>query len=160
MTPPGDIRTLVLRPATEADREFLLALYAGTRADLAAVPWPEGQLEALLRMQFDAQDADYRRSYPDASFDVVELDGVPVGRLYVDRGAETVRVVDISLLPEQRGRGLGARLLSAVLEEAAQTGRTVALQVEPGNPAARLYDRLGFAPLREDGLRTTMVWSS
>ena len=58
-------------------------------------------------MQFDAQDTEYRRANPDGSFDVIEVDGRPAGRLYVDRRPGDLRIVDIALLPEFRGRGIG-----------------------------------------------------
>ena len=98
----------VVRPAavTDADREFLVDLYGATRAEeLAQVAWPPGQLDAFVRMQFAAQDAEYRRVNPRGQFDVVEVDGRPVGRLIVDRRPGDIRVVDISLRPTSaRGR--------------------------------------------------------
>ena len=74
---------------------------------------------------------------------------MPVGRLYVDRWPREVRIVDISLLPEHRGRGLGGALLAAVFAEADAAGKPVSIHVERFNPALRLYTRLGFA-FRED----------
>jgi len=141
---------VTLRPATDADLPFLARLYASTREDeLAAVEWPAGQKEAFLRQQFEAQHAWYREQYADASFDVVELGGEPIGRLYVARWANEVRIVDVSLLPEHRGRGVGRRLLEALFAETDAAGKPVSIHVERFNPALRLYARLGFA-LRED----------
>jgi hypothetical protein len=55
MTDSPDLITL--RPAIAADRQFLLGVYAGTRLEeLAALPWDEGQKEAFVQMQFDAQN--------------------------------------------------------------------------------------------------------
>jgi GNAT superfamily N-acetyltransferase len=139
-----------LRPATEADLPFLLRLYASTREEeLAGVDWPAAQRDAFLRQQFAAQHAWYHEQYPDASFDVVEVDGAPAGRLYVARWQREVRIVDVSLLPEHRGRGLGSLLLAGLFAEADTAGTPVSIHVERFNPALRLYARLGFA-LRED----------
>jgi ribosomal protein S18 acetylase RimI-like enzyme len=152
-----------LRPVTEADRELLIVLYGSTRTEeLAQVAWGEGQLDAFVRMQFTAQDVHYRRVYPQATFDMVELDGVPAGRLYVDRRPEDIRVVDVAILPEQRGRGLGTALLTAVLEEAAASGRGVSIHVEVNNPAVRLYERLGFVAVAvaDDGFYRRMEWAA
>jgi ribosomal protein S18 acetylase RimI-like enzyme len=134
-----------LRPATADDREFLYSVYAATRTDeLSVVPWTDAQKQAFLRMQFDAQDAYFHQIYPDGRFLVVTLHDVPVGRLYVVRLADEMRLVDIALLPEHRGAGIGTALISDVVGEAAQAGLPVRLHVELGNPARRLYERFGF----------------
>jgi GNAT superfamily N-acetyltransferase len=146
MVPPP----LSLRPVTDDDLPFLLRLYASSREEeLAGVEWPREQREAFVRQQFEAQHAWYREQYTTATFDVVEVAGVPAGRLYVDRWPREVRIVDISLLPEHRGKGLGGALLQAVFAEADAAGKPVSIHVERFNPALRLYARLGFA-LRED----------
>lgn len=144
---------VLLRPATDADLSFLLRLYASTRAEeLAAVDWPAEQRDAFVRQQFEAQHAWYREQYVGASFDVVEVEGEPVGRLYVARWERAVRIVDVSLLPEWRGRGIGSRLLGALLAEADAVGKPVSIHVERFNPALRLYDRLGFALSEDKGV--------
>jgi ribosomal protein S18 acetylase RimI-like enzyme len=161
MPPPGDtaIGALVLRPATDADREFLRDVYASTRdEELAQVAWPEGQREAFVRMQFDLQHAEYHRVYPDASFDVIQVGGVPAGRLYVDRRPGDLRIVDIALLPPFRNTGIGGRLLADLLAEAALAGAKVSIHVEINNRAARLYERLGFVALGEQGFYRRMEW--
>jgi len=140
-----------LRPATDADLPFLFRLYASTREEELAtvVDWSEEQKQAFLRQQFEAQHAWYREQYADAAFDVVEVDGEPAGRFYVDRWEREVRIVDISLLPEHRGRGLGGALLAALFAEADAAGKPVSVHVERFNPALNLYTRLGFL-FRED----------
>ena len=141
---------MTLRRAVDADLPFLLHLYASTREEeLAVVDWPPGQKEAFLRQQFEAQHAWYREQYPGASFDVVALDGEPVGRLYVARWERELRIVDVSLLPAWRNQGIGRRLLAALFAEADGAGKAVSIHVERFNPALRLYARLGFT-LRED----------
>jgi ribosomal protein S18 acetylase RimI-like enzyme len=155
------ISTVALRPATDADRDFLLALYASTRdEELSQVAWPEGQREAFVQMQFDLQDQQYRGNNPDGSFDVVEVDGQRAGRLYVDRRDDDIRIVDVALLPAFRGSGIGRRLISEVLDEARASGRTVSIHVEVHNRAARLYERLGFVAVSERGVYRLMEWSA
>jgi ribosomal protein S18 acetylase RimI-like enzyme len=150
-----------LRPAIDADREFLLALYGSVRAEeLAMVTWEEGQREAFVRMQFDAQDSEYRRINPNGTFDVIELQGRPVGRLYVDRRPTEIRIVDISLLPEFRGAGIGGGLLDELMREAAASGRRLTIHVEITNRAERLYSRLGFVEAARQGPYRRMEWTS
>src|SRR3954454_19958129 len=95
-----------LRPAAEGDRPFLLEVYASTRADeLALVPWDDASKRTFVAQQFAAQEVHYARHFPDASVSVIEVDGKPAGRLFVDRREREIHVVDISLLPAFRGRG-------------------------------------------------------
>ena len=146
-----------LRPIRDEDREFLFRLYASTRAEeLAVVPWDEAQKEAFLRQQFEAQHAYWTEHYPSATFDLVLLDGAPAGRLYVDRWPREIRIVDIALLPEHRGAGLGTRLLERVFAEGDAAGKPVSVHVEVFNPARRLYERLGFAQVADRGVYLLM----
>lgn len=140
-----DASGLSLRPIRESDRPFLARLYASTRTEeLAVVPWPQEQKDAFLSMQFEAQHRSYQEQFAGARFDVVELEGRAIGRLYVERRADEIRVIDVALLPEHRGAGLGSQLLGRVVEEAREARLPVRLHVEPSNPAARLYRRMGF----------------
>ena len=116
------------------------------------MPWDDAQKDAFLRAQFDAQDAWWRENYKGASFDVVVVDGEPAGRLYVHRGASELRIVDIALLPEHRGSGIGTALLDNLLAEADAAGKSVTIHVERMNPALRLYERLGFALAEDKGV--------
>lgn len=149
-----------LRPATDDDREFLMGLYGSVRAEeLAMVSWEKGQQEAFVQMQFDAQDAEYHRNNPNGSFDVIELQGRPVGRLYVDRRPTEIRIIDISLVPQARGAGIGSDLLAELMQEATSSGRMLTIHVEIGNRAGTLYTRLGFVEVARRGPYRRMQWS-
>jgi ribosomal protein S18 acetylase RimI-like enzyme len=137
--------TTTLRPIADADHDFLLRLYGTVRADeLAQVDWTDEQKAAFVLQQFTAQHAWWTEHYEGASFDLVLRDGVPIGRLYVARWAEEIRIVDIALMPEWRGRGIGEALIRGVFAEGDSAGKPVSIHVEQYNPARRLYERLGF----------------
>ena len=149
-----------LRPIDHGDRELLFRVYASTRTEeLAVVPWDDAHKEAFLRAQFDAQDRWYREHYERASFDVILVDGEPGGRLYVHRGESEIRIVDIALLPEHRGDGVGTALLHYLLAEADADGKRVTIHVERFNAALRLYERLGFAVAEDKGVYLLLEWS-
>ena len=157
---PTTTAGVVLRPVTDADREFLIDVYGSTREDeLARVDWTPVERAAFVRMQFDAQDASYRAQNPEGAFDVIEVGGQRAGRLYVDRRPGEIRIVDISLLPAFRGVGVGSALISELQAEAAATGRALTIHVEVHNPAARLYARLGFVVAAERGVYRRMEWT-
>jgi ribosomal protein S18 acetylase RimI-like enzyme len=149
-----------LRPVAPDDEAFLYRVYASTRADeMAIVPWTDIQKEAFVRMQFRAQSAFYAEHFGGADFLVIERDGAPIGRLSLDRRDDDIRIIDIALLPETRGMGLGTSLLREILAEGERTGKPVSIHVEHFNPALRLYRRLGFEVVADEGVYYLMRWS-
>ena len=144
--------SIALRPAEEGDRDFLLRVYAGTREpELEAAGMPLEQRAPFVEHQFEAQSRHYE-TYEDTSFEIVLVDGQPAGRLIVARWPEELRVVDVALLPEHRGRGIGGQLLRELIEEAEERRVKVSIHVERFNPAQRLYARLGFRPVAEQSV--------
>jgi ribosomal protein S18 acetylase RimI-like enzyme len=145
--------SVTLRPIRAGDEPFLYDIYAGTRLEeLAPLGWSAEQQKAFLVQQFGAQHQYYQANYAGANFQVILLDGRPVGRLYVARWNDQIRIIDIALLPEYRNAGIGSRLLGDLLDEAAQAGKPVRIHVEKFNPALRLYQRLGFAIIEDRGV--------
>lgn len=142
-----------LRPAGSADEDFLAHVYGTTRErELEQIPFTAAEQAAFLAQQFAAQSAHYATCYARASFDVLLVDGEPAGRLIVDRRDDEILIVDIALLPSARGAGIGTRVLGGLLEEGAVTGRRVSAHVARSNPARRLYARLGFSEVADDGV--------
>lgn len=144
---------VAVRPAGPDELPLLYQIYASTRAtELAPLGWSVEQQHAFLHQQFEAQHAHYRHSYADAAFGVIMVGGEPAGRLYVGRWPEELRIIDIALLPQYRGAGVGTHLLRGLLEEAAGADKVVRIHVEKFNPALRLYQRLGFVPIEDRGM--------
>lgn len=147
-----------LRPVVPDDLAFLKSVYASTREEeLAVVPWSAEQKDAFIEMQFRAQDTDYRRNYPDARFDVILREGTPAGRLYVHRRETEISILDITLLPEYRGAGIGGGLLGALIAEADGAGKPLEIYVEKFNRAQTLYRRLGFVETDDTSVYWRMV---
>lgn len=149
-----------LRAVAPEDEEFLVSVYASTRADeLAQVPWTDEQKAAFVRMQFEAQRRDYEARYTGKDHNVILLDGRPVGRLWLGRDDEQIRLLDIALLPEWRNRGVGTALITRLIEEARETGKALRDMVFVLNPdAQRFYERLGFRVFEEFGAYRHMEW--
>ena len=161
MTSQAAIREeqIKLRPVTEADDSFLLSIYASTRAqEMAQVPWSPEQKETFVRMQYMAQKQHYAAEYPQASHDIIYIDEVPVGRLYLNRGDEVLHILDITVLPEHRRRGAGSVLLRRIMDEARQLAKPLSIFVESFNPSARLFERLGFQTDQQSGFQLLMKW--
>lgn len=131
---------LTLRQAIPADEAFLFALRKATMTG------------HLTRVGEPADDAAHRarllHRYDAAQ--VICLDGVPAGLLKAHRTDAEWVVVQIQISPALQGRGIGERALRVVLRAAEADALPVTLKVLKGNPAKRLYDRLGFEIVGED----------
>jgi ribosomal protein S18 acetylase RimI-like enzyme len=146
------------RSANAADAAFCFSAYAATRAEeLAAWGWGAAQQEMFLKMQLAARDASYRAAFPEALPAILLCGDRPVGTLIVNRAPEEIRLVDIALLPEHRGAGLGTAAIRRLQAEAHGSGRPLRLQVLKTNPAVRLYARLGFITTGSDEMRVELA---
>jgi hypothetical protein len=96
-SPLGKLRR---RAECEEDAEFRFRLFCQSRPALSALPLAAAAMEQLMRLQFQAQMTSYRAPFPGAQFDIIELDGDPIGRIIVDR----------AIVPELRNRGIGTAI--------------------------------------------------
>jgi len=155
----GALRGLEFRATEARDEPFLRALYRRSRdAELAITGWSEADKQAFADSQFTLQDRHYRNHYRSARFLVIEREGVPIGRLYVDRGEKELLVVDVLLEASERNAGLGTAILEDLQADAARRGIPVTLQVQSDNRARSLYRRLGFREEAGEGLYVPMRW--
>lgn len=158
--PVADASSLSLRPATPDDKDFLVSVYASTRADeLAQVNWTDAQKMAFLRMQYGAQYGEYYNRFPDAEYSVILWQGQPAGRIWIGRNEEEIRLLDIALLPAFQRRGIGALLVRRLMAEAEAAGKPLRHMIFVLNPGARrFYERLGFAVIGDVGAYQHMQW--
>ncbi|TXH70603.1 MAG: N-acetyltransferase [Lysobacteraceae bacterium] len=164
MVTPGPLieRGFLLRPVTEADLPWLAELYASTRSEeMAGVPWPDIAKRSFLRQQFELQHRHYVQHFADADFlAVVRTDkSEPAGRYYLQRNPPEHLLVDISLFPQYRNRGLGRMLIEDSQRTAYAQGCGMHLHVLHQNIAARrLYERLGFIRTHDTPTHQHMRW--
>src|ERR1043166_1986397 len=153
-------RNITLRPAGEADEEFLCKVYSSTRSDeVAAFGWDEVQRQAFLQMQFTMRQRAYKMQYPDAEHSIVLLDETPVGTFIVDRNANRISLVEIAILPEFRNNGIATYLIQRLQQEASASGSAVVLHVDKINlPAKKLYHALGFIETGETQFSYELQW--
>jgi GNAT superfamily N-acetyltransferase len=151
---------IALRPASANDSEFLVHVYSSTRRDeMASWGWSPAQQGSFVRMQYDVRGRGYAAAYPAAAVSVVSVDGVLAGSIIIFRGPTEIRLLDISLLEEYRGRGIGRDLIASLLSEAARSKFPLRLNVLRGNRAAHLYERLGFVAIGGDAMYCEMEWA-
>jgi len=144
---------VAVRAISASDAPFLFRLFCSAREDqFASLDLPGDQKEQLMRTQFDAQQYQYKNQYPDADFELVVNDGDSIGNFYALRGPEEFVLIDITLLPEYRNSGIGARLVRELIADAHTAKKSLHAHVLKQNPAWRLWQRLGFREVGDDGV--------
>jgi ribosomal protein S18 acetylase RimI-like enzyme len=164
MTDPATSKAPVdvsLRTVTPADREFLISVYHSSRAqELAQVDWDDAQKDAFIRWQFERQEEEYSQRYPDARYEVILVNGVPAGRIWIGVGEKEIRLLDIAILAEFQNRGVGTYLLNQLKDEARREKKSLRHMVFVLNDNAyRFYERLGFLTIEDLGGYKHMEWT-
>ncbi len=124
---------MTLRPAVLDDAPALAQIHAAS----FAAAWDAREIADVL-------------TGPGGFGLVVELEpGRPAGFILCRALVGEAEVLTLAVAPEARGRGLGAGLMAAALILAGQAGaRAMFLEVAADNePAIRVYDQAGFAPV-------------
>ncbi|MGB0712098.1 MAG: GNAT family N-acetyltransferase [Gammaproteobacteria bacterium] len=150
---------LSIRPSNPGDTPFLETLYHSTRDDLRLADADDDYIEEIIAMQFRAQSSGYGEQFPNAMYFVVEHLGERIGKLTLDFGTVEVRVVDLALVREARGKGIGAQVIQAVQQTAQQIMAPVTLSVAVNNvQAQQLYQRMGFQLQESTPVTHHLVW--
>ncbi len=151
--------TFTLRPVTADDLPLLLQLYGSTRAaELALVPWNDAQRAAFIKLQFDGQTAFYESEYPDAVHSIVLCEGEPLGRLYLHRRAHEIRMLDLTLLADERAEAAGNQLLASLQAEAEAVQLPLNIHLEPFNAMRPIFERLGFVKVTDNDTHALYEW--
>ena len=152
---------LRLRPETEADGDFRFELFCASRPpEEDFSPLGQELAQRMLRQQFRAQSQSYRADFPEARFDVIELDGAPVGYVIVAVSDAQARVVDLAIVPERRGGAIGEAVIKCVAAEAQSRALPLRASVLNGNQGSlRFCRRLGFELIGEpSAFYTELEW--
>lgn len=152
--------SITVRPAADGDEALLREVYAGTRAEeMAIVPWSSEEKSAFLDMQFNAQRTSYESRFPDSEHSIVLAGGDPVGRIWIDRRDDEIRLIDIALLLRRQNEGIGTTLLKRLQADARDVSKPVRHSVHQTNTKAlRFYERLGFTFVEKFGTHVLMEW--
>ena len=146
-----------LRPVEEKDTAFIEAVYRTTREDeLNLTNWSEYQKSAFIHMQSAAQLTEYKTKFPSARFQVIIYKKKDAGRFFTCETENDIRLLDITVLPEFRGKGIGTDLLHRLIQRSNKVQKKISLHVIVSNPALKLYKRLGFVDIKKDGFHYYM----
>lgn len=141
-----------LRQEEKQDEAFIEAVYRSTReAELGLTNWTEQQKSAFSLMQLMAQLHEYKIKFPGAVFQVIVFNKQSAGRFYTWENDKEIRLIDITLLPQYRGKGIGTTLLMELIKRSDKVQKKISLHVDPANSALHLYNRLGFKHVDNNG---------
>lgn len=150
-----------LRPELAEDEPFLRDLYLSIRdGEPGFSELDPATRTRLLHEQFDFQRSDYRLRFPHADWLVVQVDGQRAGRFYLNHASGSIHVIDISLLPEFQGHGIGSTLIQTVQAEGQRSGRKVTLFAHPRRAGSTFYERLGFVRTSALGEHVGLSWQA
>jgi ribosomal protein S18 acetylase RimI-like enzyme len=140
---------ITLRPGKQSDYDFLWWLHGATmRAYVEAIwGWDEAAQRRFFQERFDP-----------ARIQILEREGEAIGYISVERNKESIFLSAIEVAPQVQNRGIGSSLIRDLQDEAARRRIPLRLRVLQGNPARRLYERLGFVATGETETHITMSW--
>lgn len=147
-----------MRPERPDDLIFRFQLFCDSRTpEWYQAQLPPAQFSQVMHQQFHAQNESYARQLPNARFDIIELDGQPIGRIVVDR-TDDIHLTDQAIIPALRNQGLGTAIMRWLIAESVETDRQISLYVANSNdPSMRLYLRMGFVLVGDDTLYLKMI---
>jgi ribosomal protein S18 acetylase RimI-like enzyme len=145
--------SVTLRSETGADEAFVQRLILETVAEeLGATAWVEPVRSHLLAVQCAG-----RRHRTLGFGKIIDVDGSDAGWVVVTALAHEVFLMEVMVLPELRGKGIGTAVIGGILAEASAAGKPVRLNVNVTNQGAiRLYQRLGFRKIGGDAVQQLM----
>jgi ribosomal protein S18 acetylase RimI-like enzyme len=157
--PSSEGAPLRCRPQCPQDEPFLREVYGSARQDeLELTGWGPEQRKLFLDLQFKAMRQGYASQFPRGEFSVLLRGDEPIGLMVVNRAEDELRMVDIALLPQYRGRGIGSFWLNKLVQEAKAAQKACRLHVFKGSRPWSLYERLGFVKIAEDGPFEHLEW--
>ena len=150
---------ITLVPIVPEHKELVYDLFRDIHPELTGIQgMAEGQLEDLLRLQFDMRQAQFGELYPNAERSLIVLDGVPIGYVYTDTG-DDIRVIEIGVLKHYRRNGIGSYIIRTLIDKANAEGKNISLQVLWFNHSAcQFYQKLGFTLIHNNGIAYEMKY--
>ena len=141
--------TSELRPATGADNEFCYQLHKAAMGEYITAVWDWDE---------QVQRGFHDRAFSPGLWQIITAGGSDVGVLNVEYRPGEIYVARIEIHPDYQGRGIGTRLISALIDEARQKGRDLVLDVLTVNHRARaLYQRLGMTEVARHGASNVKI---
>jgi GNAT superfamily N-acetyltransferase len=138
---------ITLRPGTAADYGFALRLYLSTMKPYT---------EELMVWDEHKQIASFARQWKLEDVQIICLDGQAAGWLQALETPSEIILQQFFVAPDRQRMGIGAEVLTRLLDRWKPSGKPILLTVLKNNPARRLYERFGFSVFGEEGVKFQM----
>jgi GNAT superfamily N-acetyltransferase len=133
-------------PVSEADFEPLLAIRIEVMRE---------HLERVFRYKPSRARRIFREHFAEPGLRCVMIGEELAGCVGFRIGEAEIKIDSFYLARRHQNRGLGAKILKALLAEADALGLPIELDVLRGSPADRLYERHGFMKQGEDDIEAS-----
>jgi len=130
-----------VRSAQPTDVPFLYACYKRTMHEYIEQTW---------RWDEEFQSEAFRQHLPWERFNVIMVEGTPVGAACLLETPDHVVLEMMMIEPEYQRRRIGSDFVTRLLDHARSEGRGIKLRVMKINPAKAMYERLGFVVVGEE----------
>ncbi|MBV9671813.1 MAG: GNAT family N-acetyltransferase, partial [Verrucomicrobia bacterium] len=138
-------KSLSLRPVQTDDEDLLFELFKDSRKEeLDLTHWGANEKDCFLRWQYKLRNASFQNQFPASNHWIILADQRPIGSYRVQLDRTELRLIDIALRAEERGKGIGTILLRRLINESIATDKPIRLHVEQRNRAFQWYIRFGF----------------
>lgn len=151
---------LGLRLEQPNDKSFIAALLREVRPELEQISPDKDAVDYVYQQQFEARSWGYGVQFPDAWHMIIEQSGDPIGLLVLDINEQRARVVDVAVIPQMQGQGVGEKVFAGVQQTAEQMALPLSLCTRRDNLSAlQFYKRLGFQAEPDTGsLQIELLW--
>ncbi|WP_037362241.1 GNAT family N-acetyltransferase [Nakamurella lactea] len=146
------------RMATRYDHDLLRAIFTECASPTFA-SLPISLAAALLDAQFRAHRMDRQQNWPDAVDQIIEMHGVPAGRLTLAIRGDNLRILDLGLLTGFRNQGVGGAVLTDLIEEATAHQLNIRGALAKDNRTLALYLRSGLEVVAETDTHFELEWA-
>ena len=134
------------RPVADVDGPALFRLFLQVHAaEIGALAADAGTRQALASMQYVEQRVRARAEFPDAVDLAIERDGTVCGRVATVMRAGGIQLIQLAVLAEERGHGIGTAAMQRIARIAEDHGCAIWLRADAGSCDCRAFlERIGF----------------
>ena len=100
-----------------------------------------------------------RIKYHFESANILNIHGKSIGLFKYYEDNTTCHVIQVQILPEYQGKGIGKSILMTLQKQALRDDKSINLSVLKSNPAIKLYERLGFTIISQSDNEFTMQYN-
>lgn len=126
----------ITRPATNSDLEWLDPFY-------------EELMKPYVELTHKWDRTKFRESFSLEHTHIIQFHNQDIGMLKVEQRDGYIFLGDIQIKKEFQGKGIGSRLINDLIQNSKSQALPIRLRVLKGNPAIKLYQRVGFALIHE-----------